>query len=149
MSKQSRRYAGDSESLDVNLTPMIDVVFLLISFFMIVSQMVSNEVSVLYLPSADAVIPDKSEDPDRFILNVTREGDILLRGERLTPELMQKRLKREADKSRTGGSRFSNRKILVRADRDAIYDFIQLVMIKCTEVGIFQIQFGAKEVKKD
>jgi len=146
-----RRKKEKLGELKMNLTPMIDVVFLLISFFMIITQMVSQEIAVLYLPQATEAKPDNKPDPDRFILNITREGYVLMRGERLTPKLLKIRLKTEAGRSRVKSqvkSRFSERKILVRADQNALYDFVQLVMIKCTEVGIYQIQFAAKQ-KKD
>ncbi|MBN4049882.1 biopolymer transporter ExbD [bacterium AH-315-M10] len=143
-----RRKKEKLGELQMNLTPMIDVVFLLISFFMIITQMVSQEIAVLYLPQATEAKPDNKPDPDRFILNITREGYVLMRGERLTPKLMKIRLKTEANRSRVSKASYSDRKILVRADQNALYDFVQLVMIKCTEVGIYQIQFAAKQ-KKD
>ena len=143
-----KRKGGNPAELEMNLTPMIDVVFLLIAFFVIMIQIVNQEIAVLYLPAATEAHPDEKPDPDRFILNVTREGFVLMRGERLTPEVLKKRLRAEANKNRVKSSPYSEQKILVRADQNALYDFIQLVMIKCTEVGIYQIQFAAKQ-KKD
>lgn len=46
------RYA--SRPIGVNMTPMIDVVFLLIIFFMVVSQVVSSETQQIDLPKPDA-----------------------------------------------------------------------------------------------
>lgn len=144
--KRRKRAPGLAEDLEMNLTPMIDVVFLLISFFMVVGVIVSNEVTALYLPSAK-VPPDQTADPERFILNITREGYIIYRGDRCDPDTLKKYLAAEARKSIPKGSKFSDRKILIRADQDAVYDFVQIVMIKCSEVGILNLQFGVKEEK--
>jgi biopolymer transport protein ExbD len=131
---------------------MIDVVFLLISFFMIVGVITSNEIETLYLPAAK-VPPDNTQDPERFILNITRDGKVVYRGQYCDPDTLKKFLLHEAakhpDKEKTpSGRTFSRQKILVRADQDALYDFVQLVMVKCTEAGIINLQFGVKEKRE-
>ena len=42
---------------------------------------------MLYLPTASEAKPDTAPDPDRFILNITREGYVLMRGERLAEDI--------------------------------------------------------------
>jgi biopolymer transport protein ExbD len=64
---------------DMNMTPMIDIVFLLIIFFMTVSQVSEINRQRLQLPQLQG-----SEDQKRTTLtvNVDREGDIVVSGNR-------------------------------------------------------------------
>jgi len=56
--------------LDVNLTPMIDVVFNLIIFFMVITDMTQQDLEYLILPKADEAEEDPGDDPERLIVNV-------------------------------------------------------------------------------
>jgi len=144
--KPRTKRAGGLTGTNMDMTPMIDVVFNLLIFFIVCGQTASNEVVSLYLPAAE-VPPDVNADPDRFIVNVSRDGHVIYRGVRCSPEELLKYLKLEALKSRRADKpKFSDRKILIRADQDTLYDFIQIVMIKCTEAGILNLQFGVKQM---
>ncbi len=68
-----------TESLEepgLNMTPMIDIVFLLIIFFMVGTRF--SEIEQQYdivLPRAAALAP-MSSTPDSIVVNVTRAGEI-------------------------------------------------------------------------
>ena len=68
--------------MDMNMTPMIDVVFLLIIFFMIITDMTQKDLEELQLPTAIYAVPDKP-DPDelRPIVNVPIDGTWIVSGE--------------------------------------------------------------------
>jgi hypothetical protein len=64
----------------LNITPLIDVVFLLIVFFMLVSKIVTEEVPELQLPNPDQSESFVNPDENRIIINVVPlepfEGEI-------------------------------------------------------------------------
>ncbi len=68
-----------------NLTPLLDVVFQLITFFMLVINFSSeNYDQRVRLPVADSARPiedDKQVSEDRLVLNVDSEGHLLIGGE--------------------------------------------------------------------
>lgn len=98
-----RRPAG------IRLTPLIDVVFILLVFFMLASSFMDWRAFELALPPADAA-PDPASDP--IIVGVTAEGDIELDGEPVAEAQLAARVRerRAADPDRV---------VLVRAAADA------------------------------
>ena len=53
----------DQQEMEMNMTPMIDVVFLLIIFFMVITDLTQQDLEELQLPTAENAQPDKPK-PD-------------------------------------------------------------------------------------
>jgi biopolymer transport protein ExbD len=70
MARKERKRTKPNYDLDINMTPMIDVVFNLIIFFMVITDMTQKDLEYLTLPRAEHATPDEGEDKDRIIINV-------------------------------------------------------------------------------
>jgi biopolymer transport protein ExbD len=70
MARKERKRTKPSYDLDINMTPMIDVVFNLIIFFMVITDMTQKDLEYLTLPRAEHATPDEDADPERIIINV-------------------------------------------------------------------------------
>jgi biopolymer transport protein ExbD len=57
-------------TINANMTPMIDVTFLLIVFFVVVSQIVDQDVVPMDLPTPSQPVSGISEEPDRIVVNL-------------------------------------------------------------------------------
>lgn len=57
-------------SIQANLTPMIDVTFLLIVFFVLVSQIVEVEHVTMNLPAPDEPVSERAGEEQRLVINV-------------------------------------------------------------------------------
>lgn len=158
--------AEQPTEVDVDLTPMIDCTFLLIIFFMLVIKMSNDELEPVELPKAEQAEEDKAEDQDRLIINLAKAGKtsagkpaykVVVGGEDMTPahsggtwqvsgSKLEKRLVMEAD---LRGKQFSERQVLIRADKDCPYEFVAMLMAALTRpsVKIFKIQLGAAKVE--
>lgn len=69
---------GTIEEPELNLTPMIDIVFLLIIFFMVGTQFAEPEDQFqVQLPTASDVQP-LSAGPDPLVISVARDGRVLM-----------------------------------------------------------------------
>src|SRR5947209_9388150 len=85
-----------------NLTPLLDVVFQLITFFMLVINFsTENYDQRVRLPVAGSARPieegEKAVSEDRLVLNVDREGHLLISGEVMTQkEAIQDEIKHQA-----------------------------------------------------
>ena len=81
-------------SLVFNMTPMIDVVFLLIIFFLVSSHLASQEVHMpLDLPAAgNSQDPVDVETPN-LVVNVKADRTLVLRGITMTPRQLESRLR--------------------------------------------------------
>jgi biopolymer transport protein ExbD len=65
-------------TINANMTPMIDVTFLLIVFFVVVSQIVDRDVVPMDLPTPHQAVSGISEEPDRIVVNLvpSKGGEI-------------------------------------------------------------------------
>ena len=82
--KQKR---GQSE---VNLTPLVDIVFILLIFFLITSTFVQNPGIEVELPKASAATTDVQSD--NIIMAVTKDGLVIHEGKAISAEELRERL---------------------------------------------------------
>ena len=70
--------------IEMDMTPMIDIVFQLIIFFMLITDMSQKDLELLVLPPAETASPD---DPNplevRPIVNIVADGKIFVKGDLL------------------------------------------------------------------
>ena len=74
-----RRQAN--QEVSVNLTPLIDVVFLLLIFFMVSTTFTKETELEIDLPEADGQQADR--EADRVEMEISADGNYLINGERL------------------------------------------------------------------
>ncbi|MDA1051478.1 MAG: biopolymer transporter ExbD [Planctomycetota bacterium] len=125
-----------SGEVGFNMTPMIDVVFLLIIFFLVSSHLAKQEAQMeLPLPVADS-----GEQPDhearRLTLNVTADGSMLLAGRHIDREELKQRLKLARDEHG------EDVEIRIRGDRNVPYSAVSPIMLSCARTGIWKVTFG-------
>lgn len=143
--------------MELNMTSMIDVVFLLIIFFMVITDMTQQDLEELQLPVAVNAVPDKP-NPDEFrpIVNVTIDGTILVKRKVLyDPEKpddykeirawladVSERMKRDEENPSLPGE-----PLLIRCDQAASFKHVQKVMEQCGYDGvkIWKVQLAAAE----
>jgi len=128
----------------MGMTSMIDIVFLLIFFFMVVTDMSNMEIESVALPFALKAAEDTDKE-DRIIINVTDKGKIRHMRRNKTEAELGALLKKAAD--RAGRDQEDNLPIIsckIRADSSAEYKFIQQVMVQCMRAYIWKLSFGAR-----
>ena len=77
-----------------NMTPMIDVVFLLIIFFLVSSHLAKQEARMeLQLPVAESGNDDLQQDIPRVTVNVKEDGSMWLSGRAIDSDKLTQRLK--------------------------------------------------------
>ena len=148
--------------MEMNMTPMIDVVFLLIIFFMIITDMTQKELEDLELPKAENAVAD-TPDPKEFrpIINIKIDGTIWVKRQLYyNPEEddqyqklrawlsdVAKRMKKEPYM----GMLLPDEPLLIRADMNTPFKFIQKVMEQCgyQDIQIWKVQLAAAETEKD
>jgi biopolymer transport protein TolR len=110
---------------EINLVPLIDVLFTILFFYMIVSPMMSRGLDVnLPKSQSNTVKPE-----DRIVLTVTRAQEVFVEKERVNISKL---------KGVLGSIRKSKPQINVylRADRDAPYGAVVQVMDVIKQAGI-------------
>jgi biopolymer transport protein ExbD len=103
-------------SVTVDITPMIDVVFLLIIFFMTTAQYALLTRAELDLPQEKGEQREEAEEAG-LVINITREGQLIVSGRnvdlRELEEIVWMEIERDPERSA------QQLKLLIRADRDA------------------------------
>ena len=133
---------------EMNMTPMIDVVFLLITFFMVVTEITrQDDIEDLQLPDVRAAIPDETADPQRLIINIAADGTVYIGGKPYDitrdpgASTVRGKLSFEATLSRTDTGA-ANRVVLVRSDRRVKFQYVKRIMEMCVREGIWRLAFG-------
>jgi len=147
MPKVREPESGDEAHVD--MTPMIDVTFLLIIFFVTIQQLTVLEVATqVTLPEASMANPETAEDRDRLIISVDENGRFYVANEPLDLEALGKRLEREAKAGKPDEEGYSTRTVFIRADITAPYGAVQDIMAACRKNNIFRLAFRVREWKK-
>ena len=117
------------------MAPMIDMVFLLLVFFMCVSVLAQADKTIeLALPeSSESQVADSFSNRGKISLD--GEGKIFISAQNLTLEEMQNKIK-EAIKMNP------ELKVQIRADKETHYDKIKEVLKACAEVGAYEVIFS-------
>ena len=125
------------EEPEINLTPMVDCVFLLIIFFLVGTQFEESEAHhEITLPTVTDAQP-LTGLPDEIIINVTRDGGILVGREPKTMEELAVTLQQAHD-------RYADQRVVVRGDEETQYKAIMEVINACERVGLANINLAGR-----
>lgn len=117
------------EMPSINLTPMIDIVFQLIIFFMVGSRFTELEKKMdLQVPSVSSTAAMGSV-PERYLVNVFRDGRITLNQEPVDPPLLTSRL--AAARQQHGDVI-----VTVRGDGGCDFQAVATAMAACRDAGV-------------
>ena len=129
---------------DINMAPMIDMVFLLLIFFMVASHMIKIDKTPVELPQASSsVVPEKISD--RTFITI-RSSDTV--GEEVEFFMNLKNTTIEDIKTKISDSFLDNENISIclRADKSVRHKHIKNIMQICAEIGVSDVIFAAFEV---
>lgn len=114
---------------EINMTPMIDTVFLLLIFFLVGTKFYEAERKIdLILPDVASAKP-LTDAPDEIVINVRSNGDIVV-------DNMSCDLAKLTERLRTARSSFPDQAVLVRGDGRTTYQRVADVMGACDSAGI-------------
>jgi biopolymer transport protein ExbD len=116
-----------------DLTPMIDIVFMLIFFFMVVAAEITEKIEVV-IPEADkSKVPEETKG--RMQISLQENGDLFVGLIPVSLEELGRRVRH--DNETIAGFR-----VFLRADANVSHRHVQSVMQTCAENGVFDIIFA-------
>ena len=129
--------SGEGEEGEIPMAPMIDMVFLLLIFFMVASHFHQLERVDINVPVADqAKVPEELDG--RRTITVKEDGVIYLGTTPVPLDEVGPAIKKEIE-------RVPALKIYLRADRGTPHKDVREVMKRCAENGAVEILFAAYE----
>ncbi|MCE9548308.1 MAG: biopolymer transporter ExbD [Planctomycetia bacterium] len=137
---------GGAEAAEPNLVPILDMVFQLITFFMLVINVKAATMDqTLQLPVVGSAAPADSTGLRAVVLNINGEGDVNIGGVVQTD--IKGYVSNEADQIRLQdglkkGDDLSTRTIVVvRGDKRAKFKSVYAVVKACQEVGFHRFSY--------
>ena len=125
------------QPLRFNMTPMIDVVFLLIIFFLVSSHLARQEMQVeLDLPNADTGQEPNETARPRVTINVMADGRVLLAGRPITAHELGRRL---AVERRQSGD---DLEVRIRGHRSVPYKIVEPILLSCARASVWNVTFA-------
>ncbi len=127
---------GRPPGLSMNLTPMIDVVFLLNIFFLVACYYIRHEqVDPVDLPLASQG-EEEGAAASRLTITVLADGRYLIGGESDTIETIEHRMRELlAESPQTAELR-------LRTDRQSEYADLEPLLLKAADAGLTRIRFS-------
>ncbi len=130
------RIAGrHSEAAEVNMGPLIDMVFILLIFFVITTNFNRQTGVDVSKPKAKTAI---SQGQKTILVGVTREGTVHVYGRQVTPERLRMLVEEEV-------TRNPQTSIVIIADQDAAIGKAVLVMDQCALAGAEKVSIAAEK----
>lgn len=123
---------------DFQMAPMIDMVFLLLVFFMCVSSLAQADKRIeLDLPeSEESKVPE--DLTDRGIVSVREDGAVFVRGNEVEREDLKEHIERSLRET-------PRLRVQVRADRETRFEKIQRVLKACAEAGAVDVIYSTHQ----
>jgi biopolymer transport protein TolR len=128
MGMETKDFRSSGALSDINVTPLVDVMLVLLVIFMVTAPLMQEGIDVS-LPRVQA----KNIASERgMVVSVTKEKRLYLNDRRVTLEELESELRAFAELDR-------NKEIFLRADKDVPYGFIVETMARIKKAGINQL----------
>lgn len=133
-----------------DMTPMIDMVFQLIAFFMVLVNFSNAEqAEEIKLPSSELAKPAETPIVSPITLQVTKDGQVLLGGERVDLDGLRRKLQIEVAVLKSQKKRASDATIIIRADGLTKTGLVLEVVALCQEDGIAFEKFALRAKQQE
>lgn len=111
---------------DINVTPLVDVMLVLLIIFMVTAPMMTQGVDVSLPEAASRSLPSEDE---QLIVTINKENEIYIDKHPVTLDYLQTELKKKLEGR-------ENRQVYLRADKEIPYGFVVGVMSQIKEAGV-------------
>jgi biopolymer transport protein ExbD len=100
---------------EINVTPLVDVVLVLLIIFMVVTPLLEKEIDVR-VPTTEKVAEPSEVPPDQLVVRVTKDGELSINDDSVPAADYVTTLRQKLEKRRSG-----DRVVFVVADDEARY----------------------------
>ncbi len=122
------------KKLLINITPLVDVLFILIIFFVVTSTFIEQPGVKLELPRATTARPEKVE---KAVLTITRDKTLFFQGQKVTLETLPERLQQAMEQS-------PDHSLIINADEHVEHGFVIQVMDIARQNGVQKVVIATK-----
>jgi biopolymer transport protein ExbD/biopolymer transport protein TolR len=135
------KYHAPPPVSDINVTPMVDVMLVLLIIFMVITPMLSKGVSVDLVKTRNPIPMQAADKSDAVVVAVTKDGKTYLNTTQMPPEDMITRVKdmllNRLDKT-----------VFVKADSRARYERVVEVVDNLRAAGVDQLGLITEQIQE-
>jgi biopolymer transport protein TolR len=137
-----KRKVGSYNS-DINVTPMVDVMLVLLIIFMVITPMLQKGQNVVMAKTNNPIAMEDADKEDAILIAITRDGHVFLDVEQvatiaeLGPKVQDKLSSR------------SNKEIFIKADAAAKYGTVVEVVDAVRTAGVDQVGLLTEQIKSN
>lgn len=123
------RIRAEDDSFEVPLTPLIDVVFLLLIFFLVATNFSQKELDQqVTLPEAEGGV-EAREIPETLVINIRQGGELIVNGHLVDASALPEMV-------RAFHAKYPKQSVAIRGDRAVSYQAVMRIMGLCRAAGI-------------
>jgi biopolymer transport protein TolR len=130
-----RRHRRNPVMAEINVTPMVDVMLVLLIVFMVSAPLLTVGVPI-DLPQSQAASLDATKEP--LAVSVNKQGQIFLQNSEIQIDELVPKLKAIAD-ARAGNGGGTDERIYVRGDKTVDYGTVMKVMGRLSAAGFHRV----------
>ena len=125
---------------DINVTPMVDVMLVLLIIFMVITPMLQHGVQVDMVKTKNPIPMQDADKSDAILVAVTRNGDVFLGTTKTNPDDLPNKV-RDLLTNRI------NKMVFIRSDQRARYEKVVTVVDNLRAAGVDQVGLLTEQVK--
>jgi len=127
----AKRDEGSKVTSDINVTPMVDVMLVLLIIFMVVTPMIQKGVSVAMAQVNNPAPMDDADREDAILVSITRDGKVYLGSDQLTGgiDILTSKVKDRLANAQ-------NKRVYVKSDMRARYGHVVEVVDAVRAAGV-------------
>ena len=130
----NKREEGKKVNSNINVTPMVDVMLVLLIIFMVITPMLNNKVNVTLPTATQAIMMENASKEDAVSVAVTRDGNTYLGGERVNPDDLPAKIEAKMQNKPD-----SEKEVYLRADIRANYGNVMDAVDQIRAAGVSQL----------
>lgn len=134
---------GKKDEVNLDITPLIDVVFLLLIFFMVSTTFDHNSEINITLPSSSKEMTEAK--PDAVNIGLDAQGVVYINDKALANAQIET-IKAALSEALVG---LNEPPVIISADEDATHQSVVRVMDAARQLDLVRITFATQEIKED
>ena len=129
MARQAGRFSRTDDESDINLTPMLDVVFIMLIFFIVTATFIKQAGIDVLRPEADTALQKPTVS---VLVAISASGEIWIDKRRVKAAAVRAHIERLHAENPKGG-------LVIQADREAKYEHLKAVLSAAKDAGMAEV----------
>ena len=137
----AKRNEGAKVNSNINVTPMVDVMLVLLIIFMVITPMLQKGVSVNLVKTDNPTAMPDADKEDSLLVAVMRDGSIFFGSDKVTPEVL-------TDKVKDRLAKRADKRVFIKADARAKYGLVTDVVDDVRSAGVDELGLLTEQRKQ-